>query len=94
MATIFDVAHRQTENGHRWSSSENLPASCAPQMDIDKTQAPDCSKQIPNGVTNGASADWVVQKFGGTSVAKYGLNIVDQVIRYCCQRGVNSHTEC
>lgn len=30
-------------------------------------------------MVNGSS-NWVVQKFGGTSVGKFALNIVDQVV--------------
>lgn len=37
----------------------------------------------PNGVieTTTTKEKWLVQKFGGTSVGKYPLNIVDNVIR-------------
>ncbi|KAK2765903.1 Aspartokinase [Arachnomyces sp. PD_36] len=80
MATIFDVAHRQTGIGHRWPSHHNSPASCPPQMDFDKRQPSDCGKKSPNGA-HAPTAGWVVQKFGGTSVSKASLNIVDQVIR-------------
>lgn len=27
-------------------------------------------------------SNWVVQKFGGTSVGKFALNIVEQVVQY------------
>jgi hypothetical protein len=29
-----------------------------------------------------ARSNWVVQKFGGTSVGKFALNIIEQVIEY------------
>lgn len=27
-------------------------------------------------------SNWVVQKFGGTSVGKFALNIIEQVVQY------------
>jgi aspartate kinase len=42
------------------------------------------SKSDPLAMVNGAPArsrsNWVVQKFGGTSVGKFCLNIIDQII--------------
>jgi hypothetical protein len=35
----------------------------------------------PNGLMETAGEKWIVQKFGGTSVGKYPLNIVDNVVR-------------
>lgn len=29
-----------------------------------------------------AHSHWVVQKFGGTSVGKFALNIIEQVVQY------------
>lgn len=29
-----------------------------------------------------ARSNWVVQKFGGTSVGKFALNIIEQVVEY------------
>jgi aspartate kinase len=29
-----------------------------------------------------AHSNWVVQKFGGTSVGKFALNIIEQVVQY------------
>lgn len=87
MATVLDVANRQTGNDHSWHTPDNLPASGATQMDLDKKQVPDSTAKIPNGTSavanTGGSGDWVIQKFGGTSVGKFALNIVDQVIGYC-----------
>jgi aspartate kinase len=33
-------------------------------------------------VASEARSNWVVQKFGGTSVGKFALNIIEQVIEY------------
>lgn len=35
-----------------------------------------------NGAPPAPKSNWVVQKFGGTSVGKFCLNIIDQVILY------------
>ena len=85
MATVFDITQRHSANSHRGPSPEQSPAFCAPPMDLYKQPVPDLSSKLPNGtstVVNGESVDWIVQKFGGTSVGKFALNIVDQVIRY------------
>lgn len=34
-----------------------------------------------NGGPGRTSSDWVVQKFGGTSVGKFALDIIDQVVQ-------------
>lgn len=31
---------------------------------------------------NAVHSEWVVQKFGGTSVGKFALNIIEQVVQY------------
>jgi hypothetical protein len=31
---------------------------------------------------NAVHSKWVVQKFGGTSVGKFALNIIEQVVQY------------
>lgn len=33
-------------------------------------------------VPSAAHSNWVVQKFGGTSVGKFALNIIEQVVQY------------
>lgn len=33
-------------------------------------------------VTTQAHSNWVVQKFGGTSVGKFARNIIEQVVEY------------
>ena len=33
-------------------------------------------------VASEARSNWVVQKFGGTSVGKFALNIIEQVVEY------------
>lgn len=50
-------------------------------------------KDLPNGVPSGGQpnglgsaaldspSEWVIQKFGGTSVGKFALNIVDKVVK-------------
>lgn len=35
-----------------------------------------------NGGASKTSSNWVVQKFGGTSVGKFALNIIEQVVLY------------
>ncbi|PGG98921.1 hypothetical protein AJ80_09438 [Polytolypa hystricis UAMH7299] len=35
---------------------------------------------VPNGITSSPPTEWVVQKFGGTSVGKFALDIVDNVV--------------
>lgn len=35
---------------------------------------------MANGSPVRARSNWVVQKFGGTSVGKFALNIIDQVV--------------
>ncbi|GAB1212042.1 hypothetical protein ATERTT37_001169 [Aspergillus terreus] len=42
------------------------------------SQFPSDSDSRP--LVNGTSSNWVVQKFGGTSVGKFAFNIVDQVV--------------
>lgn len=37
---------------------------------------------MANGSPVRARSNWVVQKFGGTSVGKFALNIIDQVVLY------------
>lgn len=37
---------------------------------------------MANGVPRTPPSDWVVQKFGGTSVGKFAHQIVEQVIQY------------
>ena len=37
---------------------------------------------LVNGVSGNFHADWVVQKFGGTSVGKFCLNIIDKIIMW------------
>ena len=34
-----------------------------------------------NGGPGRANSNWVVQKFGGTSVGKFALNIIEQVVQ-------------
>ncbi|WEW56288.1 aspartate kinase [Emydomyces testavorans] len=36
---------------------------------------------LTNGVSGSSSPEWIVQKFGGTSVGKFPLEIVDNVVR-------------
>lgn len=43
---------------------------------------PNCPPPAPNGNLMCPDSHWVVQKFGGTSVGKFALNIVDQVVLY------------
>lgn len=38
------------------------------------------AKSEPLTMVNGPKSNWVVQKFGGTSVGKFCLNIIEQVI--------------
>lgn len=40
---------------------------------------PSAANRGPVGRSN---SNWVVQKFGGTSVGKFALNIIDQVVLY------------
>lgn len=40
---------------------------------------------MANGSPVRARSNWVVQKFGGTSVGKFALNIIDQVVLYALQ---------
>jgi aspartate kinase len=40
-----------------------------------------CSVSQPNGFIDTPGEKWLVQKFGGTSVGKFPLNIVDNVVR-------------
>lgn len=35
-----------------------------------------------NPQAHGVHSNWVVQKFGGTSVGKFALNIIEQVVQY------------
>jgi aspartate kinase len=35
-----------------------------------------------NGDSTRSDPAWVVQKFGGTSVGKFAINIVDQIVLY------------
>lgn len=50
---------------------------------------------MANGASGNAHRNWVVQKFGGTSVGKFCLNIIDQIIMWvflsswACDRLVN-----
>lgn len=37
----------------------------------------DCPQAV-----QGPHSNWVVQKFGGTSVGKFSLNIVEKVVQY------------
>lgn len=36
---------------------------------------------------------WVVQKFGGTSVGKFADRIVDNVVRYACNRAFSARCD-
>lgn len=38
------------------------------------------SLPLANGCIAGPDSRWVVQKFGGTSVGKFAINIVEQVV--------------
>lgn len=47
-----------------------------------------------NGGTSSAEPAWTVQKFGGTSVGKFAINIVDHIVLYVVlfnQSDGNSH---
>jgi len=33
-------------------------------------------------IPNSAQKPWVVQKFGGTSIGKFAVNIAEQIVRY------------
>ena len=35
-------------------------------------------------IPNPAQKPWVVQKFGGTSIGKFAVNIAEQIVRYGC----------
>lgn len=39
------------------------------------------SPSQPNGFIETSGEEWLVQKFGGTSVGKFPLNIVDNVVK-------------
>lgn len=38
------------------------------------------SSMVNIGLQGSSGSNWVVQKFGGTSVGKFALNIIDQVV--------------
>lgn len=40
------------------------------------------SLNADNPAFQGPHSNWVVQKFGGTSVGKFALNIIEQVVQY------------
>jgi hypothetical protein len=40
-----------------------------------------CSGSQPNGLIETPGDKWLIQKFGGTSVGKFPINIVDNVVR-------------
>ena len=39
------------------------------------------SAVVSNAYPHGTSRAWVVQKFGGTSVGKFALNIAENIVR-------------
>jgi aspartate kinase len=50
-------------------------------VDFQKGQL-DASSIVANSPRkNNSSGGWVVQKFGGTSVGKFALNIAEQIVR-------------
>jgi hypothetical protein len=45
---------------------------------------------------NNSTAGWVVQKFGGTSVGKFAVNIAEDIVRFVGKKAKNTQciTEC
>jgi aspartate kinase len=52
---------------------------------------PDVIYALKDAPETAAKSNWVVQKFGGTSVGKFAHNIIDQVVLYVYYPGICPH---
>jgi hypothetical protein len=75
LASLGAKAGERKKNGSRL-----LNGLAAPWYSIAAMNSHHESALVSNPI--GQDAQWVVQKFGGTSVGKFMLSIVDRIIQY------------